>query len=535
MIACSSCKKSESVNKAKCGLSFCSLVCEQKIHSECSIGVCYSIPEKKHKHFWRDWLIDPNPLGTGASGIVLKITSKTDPKQMFAIKLVGDIDINNTPKFQDHLDAVCQIRESCPDIVTYTAIYYVRIPEIAKERFPNQKHTYALTMPLIPAGDLYRHVDSIIDANMFRIRVEQENNPETLAVMERETKREKKERAYKRLVLSVQTYAATHQSGANARWLVNAFRQLAVQLKCIHDAGVEHRDIKPSNILYSVMDHKFHIIDFDLSKKVGTKLVRSGTLNYMAPEIHLKFTVPEDCRPSDIWSLGAVFYYLATATEVISTEDLPENPGVRSMQAIMHALYELRRDPPKGNKDIRDIILGCLRDKIEERWTLTDVIERCNVALATIDTEMGQPDIGRRGGGGGGGFGGGGFGGGRRSGGGSRSFRTSGGRSFAPRRAFRTTSTRPYYSRTRLGGGTRWWRNFAYPFWYPLLLPPWYLYALRYYGYPVYPITVDIDDEIALRQELEMLRAENAALLRSGRYALVPDLQRRQYVWIQRP
>jgi len=157
------------------------------------------------------------------------------------------------------------------------------------------------------------------------------------------------------------------------------------------------------------------------------------------------------------------------------------------------------------------------------------VIERCNVALATIETEMGQLDVGRRGGfgGGGGGFGGG--GGRRRTG----TFRTSGRRSFAPRRAFRTTSTRPFYSRPRFG--TRGWRNFAYPLWYPLLLPPWYLYALPYYGYPVYPITGDIDDEIALRQELEMLRAENAALLRSGRYALVPDLQRRQYVWIQRP
>ena len=71
------------------------------------------------------------------------------------------------------------------------------------------------------------------------------------------------------------------------------FIQFMEGLDYCHNMGIAHRDLKPENIL---LDSQFNIkiADFGFAAPVegkdgsGNLTTKLGTLNYMAPEIHLK-------------------------------------------------------------------------------------------------------------------------------------------------------------------------------------------------------------------------------------------------------
>ena len=106
-------------------------------------------------------------------------------------------------------------------------------------------------------------------------------------------------------------------------------------LNYCHSSGVVHRDLKPDNIVFespnneeeeedgeeeeNKNNYNIKIIDFGLSalKKKTEKLhTILGTPYYMAPEV-LKGDYNEKC---DIWSIGAITYYLLSGTEPFKGE-----------------------------------------------------------------------------------------------------------------------------------------------------------------------------------------------------------------------
>jgi serine/threonine-protein kinase len=141
-----------------------------------------------------------------------------------------------------------------------------------------------------------------------------------------------------------------------------------------HARGLIHRDLKPGNI-FAAHRGGIHdvakLLDFGLAKPISTdgapiQLTQDGAITgsplYMSPEQALGDSEP-DAR-SDIYSLGAVAYYLLTGS--------PPFDGDKPMRVILAHAHEqvvppsrLRADIPA---DLEAVVLRCLAKNPADRY-----------------------------------------------------------------------------------------------------------------------------------------------------------------------
>jgi serine/threonine-protein kinase len=170
---------------------------------------------------------------------------------------------------------------------------------------------------------------------------------------------------------------------------VYLLRQVALALQEAHEAGLIHRDIKPSNIFAARRGGVYDVaklLDFGLVRPAATASSPGssdegqilGTPLYMSPE-QATGSRSLDAR-SDIYSLGAVAYYLLTGRP-------PFNEQTAIGAIIAHA-----RDPVVPPSDFRSglpadldaIILRCLAKDPKDRYPNAESFEeelgRCSCA-----------------------------------------------------------------------------------------------------------------------------------------------------------
>ncbi len=135
-------------------------------------------------------------------------------------------------------------------------------------------------------------------------------------------------------------------------------RDVARALEFAHGEGVVHRDIKPSNVVLSEDGHPV-LMDFGLAKHLEDtrNLTQSGTImgtpNFMSPEQASGDPDSIDGR-SDVFSLGAVMYYLLT--------DVPPFERADTVKTVMAVLGEPPVPPRKVNPAVpRDVETICLK------------------------------------------------------------------------------------------------------------------------------------------------------------------------------
>jgi serine/threonine protein kinase len=135
-------------------------------------------------------------------------------------------------------------------------------------------------------------------------------------------------------------------------------RQAALGLQHAHDAGWVHRDIKPSNLLLTQAG-VVKILDLGLARSMLepddslTKIYDArhilGTLDYLSPE-QVRQSSEVDGR-SDIYSLGATFYFLLTARP-------PFESGLVAQKLFSHLIEDaepvgsLRPDVPREVEEV---------------------------------------------------------------------------------------------------------------------------------------------------------------------------------------
>jgi tRNA A-37 threonylcarbamoyl transferase component Bud32 len=170
---------------------------------------------------------------------------------------------------------------------------------------------------------------------------------------------------------------------------VYLLRQVCRALREAHASGLIHRDIKPSNIFAARrggMDDVAKLLDFGLARPAAAARAAHlsgegqilGTPLFMSPEQATGH--PELDERSDIYSLGAVAYYVLTGRPPFD-----DSSGIEVM--IAHA-----RDPviPPSQvragipEDLERVVLRCLAKDPAERFPDAERLERalgdCNCA-----------------------------------------------------------------------------------------------------------------------------------------------------------
>ena len=172
---------------------------------------------------------------------------------------------------------------------------------------------------------------------------------------------------------------------------VYLLKQVCDALAEAHGEGLIHRDIKPANIFSAKRGGKYDVVkllDFGLVRQTGLaassegpneNFTRDGSITgsplYMSPEQALGEAPDER---SDIYSLGAVAYYLTTGRPPF----VNDNP----MRVIMAHAHDTPTPPRELNPDVplplQQVIMKCLEKKPENRFTNVRLLHE-----ALADTE----------------------------------------------------------------------------------------------------------------------------------------------------
>ena len=144
-------------------------------------------------------------------------------------------------------------------------------------------------------------------------------------------------------------------------------RQTALGLQAAHDAGLVHRDIKPGNLMVTPVG-RVKILDLGLVScveesegQLTNEMNQLGTADYISPEQAINsHTV--DIR-SDIYSLGAVFYFLVTG-RVLFPHQTTARKLLLHQQGDIVPVQSLNPDLPD---EVADIIHRMLAKKPEDR------------------------------------------------------------------------------------------------------------------------------------------------------------------------
>jgi hypothetical protein len=206
-------------------------------------------------------------------------------------------------------------------------------------------------------------------------------------------------------------YAMEYLDGLNLHELVHRYgaqpeervahvlRQICESLTEAHGVGLIHRDIKPANVFLcdrGGIPDSVKVLDFGLVKHVsdsrqalaGTEFDNEegivGTPNFIAPET-IKDCNRSDVR-SDLYSLGALGYFLLTGREVFDGDsiselcrkhltEIPVPPGARIGKTFDPRLESLlmrclEKDPAARSQSARELAQSLAACRLAEQWTL---------------------------------------------------------------------------------------------------------------------------------------------------------------------
>ena len=171
--------------------------------------------------------------------------------------------------------------------------------------------------------------------------------------------------------------------------VLHLMRQIAASLAEAHSGGLIHRDLKPSNVMLCLrggMLDFVKVLDFGLVRgearsgelELTSASSLTGTPLYISPEA---LEAPETMTASsDVYQMGAIFYYLLTGSHVFTGESLVEILG-KHLNKPPVSPSELLGHPV--SPDLEELVLACLeKDPLSRPASgsaLLEALEHCRI------------------------------------------------------------------------------------------------------------------------------------------------------------
>jgi eukaryotic-like serine/threonine-protein kinase len=239
------------------------------------------------------------------------------------------------------------------------ALKHVKKDNAKDQRFLDQAFAEAEIAAKV-ASPLIRNIDRVIKARQRFVTV-----TEVMLLME-----------------YVDGISIERQPPATFEEAVHIFRQTALGLQAMHDAGFVHADMKPNNVVVTD-DGSVKIIDLGQACPIGTVKERiQGTPDYIAPEqVHRRAITPQ----TDIYNLGATMYWCLTQ-RYIPTAMPKDNALVSSIDDnLIQKPTPLREINPRIPETLEAIVMKCVEvrplDRPESMYAVIHALDAVRDAL----------------------------------------------------------------------------------------------------------------------------------------------------------
>ncbi|MFD1546658.1 class IV lanthionine synthetase LanL [Nonomuraea guangzhouensis] len=159
--------------------------------------------------------------------------------------------------------------------------------------------------------------------------------------------------------------------GCAVEKVVPVVSRLVALLREVHRHGYVFRDLSPGNVMI-LPDGQVRLVDLEYAAKQGTTVMVGGTPGYLAPELAPHTGAFRQAPPetADLYSLGALAYFLAVGADLGLAEDLADDEVAGPAwgpRAADHLARVAESNPTLAA--LRPMVAGLLAEP-DNRWTL---------------------------------------------------------------------------------------------------------------------------------------------------------------------